>query len=283
MTNLEGLIWKDNFPYFRLRGDGTRDFLQGQTTADLRPARIGGITKTCWLSRTGKVRAILEISFNSSGADVIVLAGNGNEIFNEFESVIFPADKVKLDSYDQILRVQKLTLNKSWKDIEINIFKSKEDAENSFRGYKNATRKDIQIWRIKQGMPFGNREINGKNDPFELGLADLVSIDKGCYLGQEVIARMLRQDVEKKKISFFQVHNISSKYFDPKYIFGEPLTNLNSDYVGLLTSFQVVRENLGLGLGMVKANYLNEKYFYIDERKIKLYLLPLPTFSGCAT
>ncbi|MEC8529550.1 MAG: chlorite dismutase family protein [Thermoproteota archaeon] len=34
------------------------------------------------------------------------------------------------------------------------------------------------------------KEINGKNNPLELGLQDLIDFNKGCYLGQETISKI---------------------------------------------------------------------------------------------
>lgn len=44
--------------------------------------------------------------------------------------------------------------------------------------------------RIEWGWPEFGREISRRYNPLELGLAAAVSFDKGCYVGQEVIARL---------------------------------------------------------------------------------------------
>ena len=41
-----------------------------------------------------------------------------------------------------------------------------------------------------QGISPGSAELTGDTNPFELGLADRVSLDKGCYLGQETMAKL---------------------------------------------------------------------------------------------
>jgi aminomethyltransferase len=47
-----------------------------------------------------------------------------------------------------------------------------------------------EILRIKAGLPSSPNEINGDYIPLELGLWDAVSFSKGCYTGQEIIARL---------------------------------------------------------------------------------------------
>jgi len=55
-----------------------------------------------------------------------------------------------------------------------------------------AERIDSKRWgelRIRLGILDSN-EMNPSNLPFELGLHELVKLDKGCYPGQEIHARM---------------------------------------------------------------------------------------------
>lgn len=46
------------------------------------------------------------------------------------------------------------------------------------------------LLRILEGVPEHGREITTDFNPLEVGLADEVSFTKGCYVGQEVIARL---------------------------------------------------------------------------------------------
>ena len=62
--------WDETFPIIRLNGAGARDFLQGQTTADLRKTVHGMLQQSCWLTATGRLRAVLELRLEDDGADV---------------------------------------------------------------------------------------------------------------------------------------------------------------------------------------------------------------------
>ncbi|MEX1248876.1 MAG: glycine cleavage T C-terminal barrel domain-containing protein [Anaerolineales bacterium] len=55
---------------------------------------------------------------------------------------------------------------------------------------QHATR---EVLRIEAGLA-GDPEFNNVYTPFEVGLARLVSADKGCYTGQEVLARQVTYD-----------------------------------------------------------------------------------------
>ena len=57
------------------------------------------------------------------------------------------------------------------------------------------------ILRIRSGRP-GGRELSSDYIPLEIGLWDEISFSKGCYTGQEIIARMeSRQRVAKALVS----------------------------------------------------------------------------------
>jgi len=49
---------------------------------------------------------------------------------------------------------------------------------------------DVDVVRVRQGIPAFPGEINERHNPWEAGLDDAISLTKGCYIGQEVIARL---------------------------------------------------------------------------------------------
>jgi folate-binding protein YgfZ len=48
--------------------------------------------------------------------------------------------------------------------------------------------------RVLLGLPVSPHELNDGHNPLEAGLTDAISFDKGCYVGQEVIARLNTYD-----------------------------------------------------------------------------------------
>jgi len=51
----------------------------------------------------------------------------------------------------------------------------------------------IEAWRILRGLP-GPAEMDEERNPLEAGLWDAISFTKGCYVGQEVVARLRTDD-----------------------------------------------------------------------------------------
>jgi folate-binding protein YgfZ len=44
--------------------------------------------------------------------------------------------------------------------------------------------------RVEQGRPVADQELTEEHNPLEAGLWESVSFNKGCYIGQEIIARL---------------------------------------------------------------------------------------------
>lgn len=183
-------LWDATFPTLRIKGAGAVAFLQGQTSADVQAATHGALIQSCWLTATGRVQALLEIRTDAQGADVLVLAGDADAVATGFDRVIFPADRVRLMEMRQQRRQQNLSTDASgqWVDGQPS---EGHDQEN------------LERWRIERGWP-GPGELRGDTNPFELGLTSWVSLTKGCYLGQETMAKLASRDGVKQQLRFWE-------------------------------------------------------------------------------
>ncbi|MEW6742015.1 MAG: aminomethyltransferase family protein [Planctomycetota bacterium] len=61
----------------------------------------------------------------------------------------------------------------------------------------------FEILRIEAGMPAAPHELSAKYNPLEAGLRDAVSFRKGCYVGQEVIARLATYQKVQRRLAGF--------------------------------------------------------------------------------
>lgn len=108
------------------------------------------------------------------------------------------------------------------------------------------------IYRIEQGIAVSPNELNGQFNPHEINLLNLVDFKKGCYIGQEVIARLDTYDKVQKKLTgvrFTGRHNgTPMKLFD----------NENRE-VGVITSHAFSdKMNESIGLAVVRKVYLED-------------------------
>jgi len=62
----------------------------------------------------------------------------------------------------------------------------------------------FDLYRIGRGIPAPDREYGEHANPIESGLLDLIEFDKGCYVGQEVIARLDAYDKVKRNLKVLE-------------------------------------------------------------------------------
>ena len=266
MNQKKSLIWDETFPSLILKGEGASAFLHGQTTADvLSQKETESIFMSCWLSTKGTLKALFEIRLSEDMAEVVVIGGEINSIRDGFESVIFPADKVKLEVIEPIRRIQKINKNNSWKDSNPRWLNNKDFILEEIYNYTKVTKEELEIWKIRQGIPSLDREINGETNPYELGLGDLINLKKGCYLGQEAMARFFRSKSLKYQLRYWESYG---KYNDfdigKKFISNNQEEGLKKN-VGVITSLVRINDNLFNGLALIKKNFLDKDYCFSEK------------------
>ena len=133
MQDIKKKFWLEKFDCFSITGKDARKFLNGITTGNILDSE-NKVIKTCWLTPNGVLRSLIEIIFLERNLEVIILAGNTNEIIDYFNQIIFPADDVLLSEPYLINRIQKIDESSSWRTSQPIFFK-KEDKE--FEMYKN--------------------------------------------------------------------------------------------------------------------------------------------------
>jgi tRNA-modifying protein YgfZ len=112
-------------------------------------------------------------------------------------------------------------------------------------GVAPGTDADYELLRIEAGLPGPGHELTEDFIPLEANLWDSVSFTKGCYIGQEIIARMeSRNRLAKTLVSL----RLSAPVPD-----GTTLSDGDRN-VGTLTSVAQRDDGTVLGLGFVKPD-----------------------------
>jgi tRNA-modifying protein YgfZ len=105
-----------------------------------------------------------------------------------------------------------------------------------------------RLWeslRIQQGRPNADQELTEDYNPLEAGLWQTVSFEKGCYIGQETIARLNTYNGVKQKLWGIKLtHPVEPQ---------TPIT-LEDSKIGILTSYtDTPSGSFGLGYIRTKA------------------------------
>jgi len=123
MQDIKKKFWLEKFDCFSITGKDARKFLNGITTGNILNSE-NKVIKTCWLTPNGVLRSLIEIIFLERSLEVIILAGNINEIIDYFNQIIFPADDVLLSEPSLINRIQEIDESNSWRTYQPIFFKT---------------------------------------------------------------------------------------------------------------------------------------------------------------
>lgn len=116
----------------------------------------------------------------------------------------------------------------------------------------------FQVMRIESGMPDWGTEITGDYNPHEARLIKAVSFTKGCYTGQEVIARL---DTYDKVQKYLMIIDIFEKIEIPPVID----VYIDDELIGILTSYLLNPQSGNyVGLGYIKKMYTTDNDIYVE-------------------
>lgn len=205
----------------RVTGDDALSFLQGQFTQELRPDRAPPVTYGLWLNQKGRVLAdSFTLRVGEREVWLVSLGSAATVLRERLESYVIADDVVIEDVTDRWkgrvlfggeagawLRERlggALPAVGEWVRVaEGFVFRGRRGVEESWEwlspeplavpatGTTALSEEKVEHLRIAAGIPSVPKDIGPDDLPNEAGLeVDAVSYTKGCYLGQEVMARL---------------------------------------------------------------------------------------------
>ncbi|MDP4706726.1 MAG: folate-binding protein [Cyanobium sp. MAG_237] len=261
----------------RLDGPDTGRFLHGQTSSAIEGQQPGSWIPSCCTTATGRLRALAEVLVDRDGAWLLLRGADGTALWQALERVLFPADRVQLGPVTAVRWITPLgdgcdalpqVADGSWIALEdgsgwllgrqlVLLANAELPAWLADRAPLRA--REQERWRIQQGVPAAPGEINDDTNPFEVGLADRVSLSKGCYVGQETLAKLATYDGVKQQLRRWFWRGTQGP--------GEPGTVLygamtgeesSSQRAGLITSSLALEDGLWIGLALVRRQSLQQ-------------------------
>lgn len=237
-----------------VRGQEGRDLLQRLSTNDLGQLDTGPV-QTVLTTEKGKIVDILTVLKLSD--EMLLLAGisrapDATESWlnkfiimediavtsaaDAFEHILLPGDQGNLstpgipgfrDSWGQHFLIRR-----------------GNDIPTPLAGKPAVGSTDLETYRILKGIPEWGSELSESYNPLEAGLEKLVSWTKGCYVGQEVIARLDTYKKVQNKLIIFELSKTCPV----------PARIVRGDReVGTLTSATGVDGGRACGLGYLRS------------------------------
>jgi len=180
-----------------LRGKDSLSFIDGLSTN-----RVEGTCTTVFTTSVAKVIDMVDVI---DKGDFIALVGHG------------PYKDALIDHISQRILGQDVSIGDA--SASNLVYLSTEDIEvpknvtkfNSFRGWLIVSPSNMNIevtmsvadydeYRVENMIPIQGKEITPKSHPLACGLSDLVHESKGCYIGQEILARMRSRGRQGKQL-----------------------------------------------------------------------------------
>ena len=134
-----------------------------------------------------------------------------------------------------------------------------------------ATSAELDNLRIVRGVPLFGMDYSQEHLPQETGLTEALHFDKGCYLGQEIVARLQYRGQIKKQLVHFKIDAVKIQQ-------QQDVLNFEQKLVGKTTSLTFDEPgNCTIGLAWVQTSevLLHADQLYIQGHAVKIISLPL--------
>jgi folate-binding protein YgfZ len=258
-----------------LLGSDGQDLLQRLSTNDLSKLRVGGCVQTILTNEKGRIIDVPSVL--KLGRDKLLLVGQSEDpramlqwldkfiimedartepatsLFAHFVVFDFDSDVDGLKAETDLEGVWDYV--EDWGRAKLFHFlvdtALREELANRLAGagVRQAGLAEFEVFRIKSGIPSSPNELSDGYNPLEANLRHLISWTKGCYIGQEVIARLDTYKKVQRRLVKLMLKEMPEAL--PRTLFDE------NDEAGTLTSAaRLPNGSTCAGLGYVRANLL---------------------------
>lgn len=275
---------RSHWGIFKITGADRLRYLHNQSTNDFERLRSGMGCDTVFVTSTARTLDLATAYVTEDAVLVIVSPNRREQLFAWLDKFIFPFDQVELrdisaeysifsligtDSQDLLSQLttdlpqnfadhQLLTLA----DISVRVAVGSGLAtpgytllvrqQNAGDLWSKLIERAIplgdRLWeslRIQQGRPKSDAELTEDYNPLEAGLWQTISFEKGCYIGQETIARLNTYNGVKQKLWGIKLD---------RAVTPGSLITIDNEKVGVITSYtDTAQGSYGLGYIRTKA------------------------------
>lgn len=261
-----------NFPFdvIEMTGAESADLLHRIGTSDLSGLAPGEIWRTLLLTEKGRIVDAVWVLHTGRSLLLLTSGGRGEEVMRWLDRSIIMEDITLAD------RTSSRTVDVSFRDPQrpggVTAMYFMQPASFIVREQRRERPAEcgplFEEWRIHAGIPQAGHELTDDYNPLELNLWDWISFTKGCYPGQEVIARLETYNKVQRAIYRFRSGGPVRA--------GESLRDDTGREAGRITS--AIEDGEGfIGLAVVRSKDPFQPLETVTGSGTKLTLEPLAT------
>ncbi len=277
-----------------MAGLGCLDFLQRISTNDVSSVVRGLSVQTVLTNEKGKIIDVITV-LNEDERRLILLGQSGGTSIlkswiekyiimedirctditsNYVQVLLYGTEIISRGRLLERLPVGSLIVEETWSGcrmyrmaVEV---ERKEFAEKALLqlGFLPSSWERYDEFRIQYGIPVSPNELSVSYNPLEAGLKDLISWTKGCYIGQEVIARLDTYKKVQKKLMRLTMEELPQSL-------PVALATTGAE-CGMMTSSRVTSDTQKcIGLGYVRTDVIfagRDLSFLNDGKRISVVI-----------
>jgi folate-binding protein YgfZ len=180
----------------RVHGNDARRWLHDLVTTDVASLRSGEARRSLLLDATGHIRADLHITCDDDGFWLLQDPEQVDHVGSALAPYVLSSD-VELDELTgrrSLIAVPGVSEESGGSRPSVlgegyDLLRTTPDPEAP-AGRRFVSHDAVEVWRIRAGRPRMGADFDRTAIPVEAGLEALIDTTKGCFLGQESVARV---------------------------------------------------------------------------------------------
>lgn len=223
--------YEEYISVFKLQGKDTEDFLQRITTNDLRNLGPKSCIRSFFLNEKGKIVDFVTILKMNEDFTLITTYGNEKKMMDHLmkyivmEDISLSVEEIKkhtiiTEDFSEFNVIQDFEIidgnyffidEYAYRKIIALVYNDKSAfLGNIYKKCEELSKDSFMNIAIDKAFIYSDNELNENINPLECNLKEFISFKKGCYIGQEVIARLDSQSkVTKVLVKITSDFNLS--------------------------------------------------------------------------
>ncbi|MEQ8276421.1 MAG: glycine cleavage T C-terminal barrel domain-containing protein [Deltaproteobacteria bacterium] len=258
IRNGAAVVRRDDLYTLRIAGPDRERFLNGMITSDVSKLATGRMQRAIKPNNRGRVEGMLRVRAEDDAYLIDVLETSAQRVATELNKLIIMDDVTLSDATDtrEVIAVygpsaRKLISEAGWavpalEDLSYadvgDVRVMRDDGVIGVEGYEilalprkgddavkalivagaiEVDEDSLDIVRVESGVARDGVDVDDDTIPLEANLVDWISFTKGCYVGQEVIARAHNLGGVKHRLVGLRVEGDTVPPKDAKIVVGE--------------------------------------------------------------